>query len=66
LSALLRAVPLTLLFVALRPALVPSWLRAFYARLVDVPSLAGRPSLLAASEVPRLMGNRTTDPPPAL
>jgi hypothetical protein len=66
LSALLRAVPLTLLFVALRPALFPRWLRSFYARLIDVPSLAGRRSILAATEVPRLMGNRTTDPPPAL
>lgn len=68
LSALLRAAPLALLFVVLRPALVPSRLRAMYARLVDVRPLGGAAhrSILAASEVPRLMDNRTTDPPPAL
>lgn len=68
LSALLRAAPLALLFLVLRPALVPSRVRALYARLVDVRPIAGAAhrSILAASEVPRLMGNRTTDPPPAL
>ncbi|HKO94932.1 MAG TPA: MFS transporter [Polyangiaceae bacterium] len=68
LSALLRAAPLALLFLALHPAQLPGQLRWVYARLRSLEALAssGERALLRASEVPRALGNRTTDPPPAL
>lgn len=68
LSGLLRAAPLALLFLALRPEQLPGLLRWVYARLRSLEALAGpgEHTLLRASEVPRALGNRTTDPPPAL
>jgi hypothetical protein len=84
-SALFRALPLTLLFIALRPEHFPVHLRVLYTRLLSVrpgagaaqgPILGGaelplmaaasQRSMLAESELPRSLGNRTTDPPPAL
>jgi Na+/melibiose symporter-like transporter len=69
LSGLLRAAPLALLFLALRPEQLPGLVRWVYARLRSLEALAGSSAehvLLRASEVPRALGNRTTDPPPAL
>jgi MFS family permease len=83
-SALFRALPLMLLFFALRPEHFPVHLRVLYTRLLSVRPGAGaaqgpilaaaelpltatspRP-VLAGAELPRGLGNRTTDPPPAL
>jgi hypothetical protein len=68
LSALLRGLPLALLFLVLRPERFPAWLRIIYVRITSVRPLAGasRQPLLVATELPRSLGNRTTDPPPAL
>jgi predicted MFS family arabinose efflux permease len=68
LSALLRAAPLALLFLALHPAHLPGQLRWVYARLRSLEALAGsgEQAFRRASVVPRALGNRTTDPPPAL
>jgi MFS family permease len=69
LSALLRALPLTLLFLVLRPQHVPARVRLVYARILSTRwaamGVSPRP-IIGASELPRILGNRTTDPPPAL
>jgi MFS family permease len=68
LSALLRALPLALLFLAFRPERLPVWLRWLYARVRSFEALAGpaQANVLRISQVPRALGNRSTDPPPAL
>jgi MFS family permease len=84
-SAVFRALPLALLFFALRPEHFPVQLRVLYTRLLTVRPGAGaaqgpilaagelpftatasQRSMLTGSELPRSLGNRTTDPPPAL
>jgi MFS family permease len=67
-SALLRALPLSLLFFVLRPADVPARLRLVYARIWSVRSaisLSARP-LIERGALPPSLSNRTTEPPPAL
>jgi MFS family permease len=68
LSALLRTVPLVLLFVVFRPERLPLWLRWMYARVRSIEALAGpvQADVLRISVVPRALGSRSTDPPPAL
>jgi hypothetical protein len=67
-SALLRGLPLVLLFFALRREHLPRVLRELYARVLSLRPVAvavQRP-ILTATELPRALGNRTTEPPPAL
>jgi MFS family permease len=68
LSALLRALPLALLFLAFRPDGLPLWLRWLYGRMRSFEALAGpaQADVLRISQVPRALGSRNTDPPPAL
>ena len=68
LSALLRTLPLVLLFVVFRPERLPLWLRWLYARVRSLEALAGpaQADVLRISVVPRALGSRSTDPPPAL
>jgi MFS family permease len=67
-SALLRVLPLVLLVLVLRPEHFPRRLRELYTRLWSVRPIGGaeQKPILAGSEIPRALGNRTTDPPPAL
>jgi MFS family permease len=69
LSGLLRVAALTLLFIAFSPQQLPQRLRWLYLRLRAIEFAAGPATqrvLLSGSELPRSLGNRTTDPPPAL
>jgi MFS family permease len=68
LSASLRTLPLVLLFVVFRPERLPGWLRWMYARVRSLEALAGpaQADVLRISVVPRALGSRSTDPPPAL
>ena len=68
LSALLRTLPLLLLFAVFRPERLPLWLRWMYARVRSLEALAGpaQADVLRISVVPRALGSRSTDPPPAL
>ena len=68
LSALLRTLPLALLFLAFRPDRLPGWLRWLYGRVHSFEALAGpaQAHVLRISQMPRALGSRTTDPPPAL
>jgi MFS family permease len=66
LSAACRALPLVLFAAAQRGQHFPLPLRELYARFTArrVPGTPG--AILVATELPRSLGNRTTDPPPAL
>jgi MFS family permease len=68
LSALLRALPLALLFLVIRRERLPAQLRWLFDRVRSLEALAGptEANVLRISQVPRALGNRTTDPPPAL
>jgi hypothetical protein len=66
LSALLRLVPLARFASGGAGPELPLPLRELYARF-SAPSGGGRGrDLLVGTELPRALGNRTTDPPPAL
>jgi MFS family permease len=67
-SALTRMLPLPLLFLALRRDQPPALLRWLYGRVRALGALAGpaEADVLRISQVPRALGSRTTDPPPAL
>ncbi|MEY4549051.1 MAG: hypothetical protein RL685_5246 [Pseudomonadota bacterium] len=67
-SALARTLPLPLLFLTFRRDQPPALLRWLYARARALHSLAGpvEAAVLRTSQVPRALGSRTTDPPPAL
>lgn len=67
-SALVRTLPLPLLFLALRREQPPPLLRWLYGRLRALEAMAGptEAEVLRISQVPRALGSRTTDPPPAL
>jgi hypothetical protein len=66
LSAALRLMPLVLFAAAQRGSHFPLSLRELYARFLP-PRVVGAPrAILVGSELPRTLGNRTTDPPPAL
>jgi hypothetical protein len=66
LSSLLRLLPLVLFTAAWSGQHFPLPLRELYARFTAVRTPgAARPILLGA-ELPRTLGSRTTDPPPAL
>jgi len=64
LSALLRSMPLAL-FAAQRSQ-DSALLRELYTRFNALRSTDAGRSLLVGSELPRALGSRTTDPPPAL
>ncbi|HVZ32106.1 MAG TPA: MFS transporter [Polyangiaceae bacterium] len=68
-SGLLRIVPLALLFAVVMPQHWPSQLRWLLTRLRAIelsPAPNAARLLLSASELPRAMGTRSTNPPPAL
>jgi MFS family permease len=68
-SGLLRIVPLALLFAVVVPQRWPSQLRWLLTRLRAIelsPAPSAARLLLSASELPRAMGTRSTNPPPAL
>lgn len=65
LSALARALPLALLLGSRRGQHFPLPLRELYARFAGLRGSAPR-AILVGSELPRTLGSRTTDPPPAL
>lgn len=66
LSGLLRLMPLGLFAAAQRGQHFPLSLRELYERFLP-PRGAGAPrAILVGTELPRTLGNRTTDPPPAL
>jgi MFS family permease len=67
-SALTRMLPLPLLFLTLRRDQPPALLRWLYGRVRALEALAGpvEADVLRISQVPRALGSRTTDPPPAL
>jgi MFS family permease len=67
-SALTRTLPLPLLFLTLRRDQPPALLRWLYGRVRALEALAGpaEADVLRVSQVPRALGSRTTDPPPAL
>lgn len=66
LSALARALPLALLLGARRGQHFPLPLRELYARFAALRAQATPRAILVGTELPRTLGNRTTDPPPAL
>jgi MFS family permease len=68
LSAVLRSLPLALLFLTFRREQLPLQLRWVFDRVRSLEALAGptEANVLRISQVPRALGNRTTDPPPAL
>lgn len=65
-SALARALPLALLLGARRGQHFPLPLRELYARFAALRAQSAPQAILVGTELPRTMGNRTTDPPPAL
>lgn len=65
LSSLLRALPLAFLIFAPHVEHFPVPWRVLYARLLRSSGRGAGP-MLAATELPRTLGNRTTEPPPAL
>jgi MFS family permease len=66
LSALARALPLALLVCSGRGQHCPLPLRELYARFAALRASPSPRAILIGSELPRTLGNRTTDPPPAL
>ena len=66
LSALARTLPLVLLVGARRAQHFPLPLRELYARFAALRAPGAPRAILVGTELPRTLGNRTTDPPPAL
>lgn len=66
LSALLRLMPLARFAAGERGQHFPPPLRELYARFSAVSGSARTRPLLVGTELPRTLGNRTTEPPPAL
>jgi MFS family permease len=68
LSSFSRALPLMLLFFGLQGEYFPRQLRELYARILSARPIAPdlRRPILNGTELPRALGSRTTDPPPAL
>ena len=66
LSALARTLPLVLLVGARRAQHFPLPLRELYARFAALRAPGASRAILVGTELPRTLGNRTTDPPPAL
>ena len=65
-SSLGRALPLGLFALAQRGQHFPLPLRELYARFTAMRGQGAGRGILVATELPRTLGNRTTDPPPAL
>ncbi len=65
-SSVLRAVPLTFFALAARAPHFPLPLRELYARFTAARPSGSPRAILVATELPRTLGNRTTEPPPAL
>jgi MFS family permease len=66
LSALLRMMPLALFAAGQRGQHFPLPLRELYARMSALRAPGATRSILIGAELPRTLGSRTTDPPPAL
>jgi hypothetical protein len=66
LSASCRTLPLVLFAAAQRGQHFPLPLRELYARFTTLRTPGSPRPVLVATELPRGLGNRTTDPPPAL
>jgi hypothetical protein len=66
LSALLRLLPLGLFAAVQRGQHFPLPLRELYARFSALRSSGATRPILIGAELPRTLGSRTTDPPPAL
>jgi MFS family permease len=65
-SAVLRAAPLVFFATAVRGRHFPLPLRELYQRFAALRAPGAPRPILVATELPRSLGNRTTEPPPAL